>query len=152
MVVLLSPDVLLTILQGAGEQALAIKSEATGILGESKVPPHHMETPWGLQAWFSTRVAQDYPPALLNTPIFTQHIFNPALPVAPGVSGNHLTNTSTIHQAGHQLAHPVPWNHRPFCISCLGMQQQLVQPRVLYVQEEKAEVRIRVEACLSQPG
>lgn len=42
-VVLLSPDVLLTILQGAGDQALAIKSEATGILGESKVPPHHME-------------------------------------------------------------------------------------------------------------
>lgn len=70
--VLLSPDVLLTILQGAGDQALAIKSEATGILGESKVPPHHMETPWGLQAWFSTRVAQGYyPPALLNTPIFT---------------------------------------------------------------------------------
>lgn len=92
MVVLLSLDILLTILQGAGDQALAIKSEATGILGESKVPPHHMETPWGLQAWFSTRVAQGCSPALLNTLIFTQHIFNPALPVAPGVSSNHLTN------------------------------------------------------------
>lgn len=48
MVVLLSLDIPLTILQGAGDQALAIKSEATGILGESKVPPHHMETPRGL--------------------------------------------------------------------------------------------------------
>lgn len=47
-VVLLSLDIPLTILQGAGDQALAIKPEATGILGESKVPPHHMETPRGL--------------------------------------------------------------------------------------------------------